>query len=550
MTKRFLHRQNPILVLKYKLFLGSSYMSVINSVFEFGGGVLSGVANLRRRTKVLVGLGIFGSILAVLFLGGSDEVTTDVLVKPPVVTVGTVASVLGGDTATFVGTVRSVSEADIQAERGGRVTAVRVKAGDVVRAGAVIATLDNAAEQASVLQAQGAYESALAAGRQSTVGVAEATTALDTARSNAVTAIAGAYNTSAGLVRSDIDQFFANPESSIPGLRINSYGQVNAINQARVALSDTLSAWQRESTALTTSADMSQAIATARTNVGAVINLTDLLLAALNRDTSSDTVSVNQRTARIASLTSARGSLLALQTSLQGSLTAISAAEDALARAQIAGSTSGAPSASAAQIKQALGSLRAAQANLEKTILRSPITGTIEVLQVKTGDFLSPQTSVARVAGGQGLEVSIFVGENDSDKFVLGDMVTINGSATGTVVNIAPAFDSVTKKREVKVATTDSSLVGGASVSVALSSMAATSSRPATLQVPITAVKFSDVDGVVFVVVDNKLQAKPVTLGPINGSFVTILTGIDMTTEFVLDARGKTDGEVVEVASK
>jgi len=55
---------------------------------------------------------------------------------------------------SLVGTVRAVSEAQIQAERGGRVTSVRVKAGDFISAGTIIATLENASEYASLLQAE------------------------------------------------------------------------------------------------------------------------------------------------------------------------------------------------------------------------------------------------------------------------------------------------------------------------------------------------------------------------------------------------------------
>ncbi|MFM2424125.1 MAG: hypothetical protein RLZZ70_516 [Candidatus Parcubacteria bacterium] len=505
---------------------------------------------LSVKSKVVVaGCVLAVAVLAVTLLGGTTTPTEEVVTKPPLVTVGTVASTLGADGATFVGTVRSVSEADIQSERGGRVTTVRVKAGDVVRAGAIIATIENASEQAAVLQAQGAYEATLAAARQSSVGIDEAKTARDATLNNTVTTISSSYSTVAGLVRTDIDPFFASPESSFPALRIDGYGATEQIRDERIAVSNSLRQWQTEASTITANSNLTEAVMVARKNIDTVITLVDSLLVALNRDTATESVAVTTRTARIAQLTGVRTNLLALKTTLQGSLTNLANAEDAVTRAQIAGGSNGGPTASSAQIKQALGSLRSAQANLEKTILRSPITGTVEVLQVKTGDFLSPQTSIARVAGGQGLEISIFVGENDADKFVLGDTVTINNNATGTVVNIAPAFDAVTKKREVKVATTDASLVGGTSVSVSLATTA-TSSRPMTLQVPITAVKFTDTAGEVFVVVDNKLESRQVTLGPINGSFVTILSGIDATTEFVLDARGKTAGEVVEVSTK
>jgi hypothetical protein len=50
-----------------------------------------------------------------------------------------------------------------------------------------------------------------------------------------------------------------------------------------------------------------------------------------------------------------------------------------------------------------------------------------------------------------------------------------------------------------------------------------------------------------FTVVDGKLKSVPVELGPIVGSLITIVSGIERTTEFVLDGRGRAEGQQVEV---
>jgi multidrug efflux pump subunit AcrA (membrane-fusion protein) len=67
------------------------------------------------------------------------------------------------------------------------------------------------------------------------------------------------------------------------------------------------------------------------------------------------------------------------------------------------------------------------------------------------------------------------------------------------------------------------------------------------ITIPITAIKFTDTTGSVFVVENEKLVARPVVLGTVSGSMVTVLEGIDATTPFVVDARGKTAGESVLV---
>ncbi|MCU0678157.1 MAG: HlyD family efflux transporter periplasmic adaptor subunit [Candidatus Pacebacteria bacterium] len=485
-----------------------------------------------------------GAVLVLLFSGSAPE-EAPATAKVPEVKVGTVSSLTAANTATFVGTVRAVSEADIQTDRGGRVTSVRVAAGARVAPGTIIATLENASEQASVLQAQGAYQAALAASRQSTLGVAEANTALESANRNAVTAVSSAYNTTAGVVQTDIDIYFSNPNSALPGLRTNGFGETLAINSARVALQSTLTNWQRESLALTAVGNLDRAVEDSRRYVGEVISLTDSLISALSRDTDGGADAAAARATQIDKLTTARGSLLGVQSSLQGTLSNLDAARDAKTRAEINASNNTGASAADAQITQALGSLRAAQANLEKTILRTPIGGVVEVLRIKTGDFLTPQTSIARVAGAQGLEVSIFAGENDRNLFAVGDTVTIGETATGTVVNIAPAIDSLTQKTEIKVAITGTDLVNGDTVSVALGTT--TSRVNTTIQVPITALKFTDTAGSIFVVENDRLKQVPVEVGAISGSLVTIESGLDATTEFVLDARGRVVDEQVTV---
>jgi len=519
---------------------------------NFLRSVVDRVGRFVRSPWTKKKLGITGAIVAVLLMfvvmifGGTEPEQEVATTLPPVVRVATIASLEGADTATFVGTVRSVSEADIQSERGGRVTSVRVAAGATVAAGTIIATLENASEQAALLQAQGAYEAALAAGRQSEVGVSEAATALDRTEATTVTNIAAAYNSVLGTVKTEIDIYFANPQSPVPGLRINGQGSTEQINQARVALNQSLGRWQTESNQLTPNSNLDAAISNARQYTGETIALVDLLIGALSRNTSGDGAADAARKADIARLTGVRSGLLGIKSSLQNDAATLAGARDAVTRAQINANNSG-PSAANAQITQALGALRAAQANLEKTIFRSPITGTVEVLRVKTGDFLSPQTQVARVAGCRGLEVSVFIGEFDRPQFVVGEMVRINDTATGTIVNIEPAIDPVTRKSEVKIATSDTTLVNGDTVSVSLASSGVSTTTTTRLQVPITAVKFTDTDGVVFTVENNRLKALPIEVGPINGSLVTVLSGIDATTEFIIDARGKTDGEEVEV---
>jgi multidrug efflux pump subunit AcrA (membrane-fusion protein) len=110
---------------------------------------------------VVVLLALIGGAVALARSGSTapadDQIRT--------VTVQSVSSLGGGsDSVSIVGNVRSVTQADLLAQAGGTVEAVHAHIGSVVPAGYVVAELDNATERAQVLQAQGAYDAAVAAG--------------------------------------------------------------------------------------------------------------------------------------------------------------------------------------------------------------------------------------------------------------------------------------------------------------------------------------------------------------------------------------------------
>ena len=87
------------------------------------------------------------------------------------------AGALGGaQSFSAVGSVTAISEARLVTEGSGRVTAVYAGIGDNVPAGKILAELENSSERASLLQAQGAYESALVSGTGASISLTDAKT--------------------------------------------------------------------------------------------------------------------------------------------------------------------------------------------------------------------------------------------------------------------------------------------------------------------------------------------------------------------------------------
>lgn len=511
------------------------FMTMIQFFKQYKGNMY-----IQAATAILITL-----IIAVVIRFGSSGSENTGEVVLPAVTVSSAASLSGSDAISLIGTVRAFTEAQITAEQSGRVTSVNTTLGARVSAGQVLATLENASEQAAVLQAQGAYEAALAASAQSGVGVSEAQTALQNAENNAVSTFRQSYNSANNIIFGSIDTFFSNPQGTIPGLKID--GNTSFLNGERVAFQTILKEWQSRSSQINTDSNLRAELLYARTQTERTIALVDSFITIFNSGRNMGGYSEAELQSFSASFTQLRSQLINNRVAIDSALTALSSGEDAVRRAEIA-SSGGTVSASDAQIKQALGSLRAAQANLAKTILRSPISGTVNSLNIKLGDFVNSFDTVSVVANNNALEIVTFVGDLEKDQIVEGETVLIEGEYEGIITQIAPAVDSQTKKTEVRIATDNTNIANGDTVRITKTS-ATTTTQVAdnALYIPITAIKFEATDGYVFIVENEMLVAKPVKTGTIRGSKVEILEGLAATDEFVVDARGLSAGTKVQV---
>lgn len=501
-------------------------------------------------------------VLAVAgFVYKTKSTQTDPITEtlPPLVTVDIAGNLASNSSLRIIGSVEAVSQAELKSEVGGRVTVVNSQLGATVSAGAVLAQLENANERAAVLQAEGSYEAALAAANQSDLSVSQAENNLKTAQSNvtaakdAITSLSqSSYTTANEIVVQQMDQFYINPRVLEPRLRIDPRTQENYLVTERIRFRTMLEDWRVSS--FDTSLDARETLASIEANTKAVIGVVDVFIALLPREDDSPFFSDAQLEAALANFTAARSQLNTIlsavntnRANLNSAEQALASAEEALLQAQIGG-TGGDVSAADAQVKQALGALRSAQANLAKTIISTPIAGEVNELTVKVGDFVSPQTTIATVANNNALEVTAFVGSLDRERLAVGQTVRIDGLYEGVVTTIANAINPSTKKYEVKIATESDQLTNGNTVLIELTESATVSTD--TLYVPITAIKFTNTAGAVFVVENEILVQKSVEIGKIQGDFVEITNGISATDEIVVDVRGLVSGQQVEVITE
>jgi multidrug efflux pump subunit AcrA (membrane-fusion protein) len=467
-------------------------------------------------------------------LSGTGEIAGVTDAKPSV-HVARVSDLMSGNTLSIVADVTSVSEAKISAESGGRIVHVRARLGDFVSAGQILAEIENGSQRAAVLQAEGALDAAKAS-------APNVENSLENAQNSAVNALLSAYATTENTVHDTIDEVFVNPEVTYRRfLILSSDSQAKMkLENDRGALSAIIARQAPLSQSLSTSADLEAELVMTETELRTLRAYLDLLIKTLNAGIPSQEMDASDIAAHLAAASAAR-------TSVTASLSSITAAKASLAAALTASGESGTISSSAASVKQAQGAYNAALAALEKTIIRSPISGSLNNFTIKLGDFVSPTQQVAVVSNNGSLEAIAYITEEDRGRVMVGDEATFEGGIKGTVSRIAPALDPVTHRIEIRIALPKTSpFTNGQSVRLELGKSAAVPTN-GPLAIPITALKIQSNRTIVFTVVDNKLVVKEIKIGKLSGDSVQVSEGLTADTEIVADARGLKEGDEVVV---
>ena len=496
-------------------------------------------------------LALLGIGYLVFFAGSNTADTKQVEITQSSVELITAAGSTSGSSFSAIGTVQAISEAQLKAETGGQVTGVYTEIGKLVRAGAILAQTENARESASLLQAQGSYEAALAGGAQGDSGVRDAKNGLLSAQNAAVTTYKSTFTAVSGVLFGTIDQFFSDPGSTIPGVRLSS-GYTEFLNKERVALRKTLPEWKNKAVELKASDDLEGALNEAAVNTKKVLAITDAFIDILNKKTPNIQYSEADIRALGSSFNGVRAGLVGNLAAIDGARTGLVQAAEGVKRAELSGSGSGV-TLSGAQLKIALGSLRSAQAAYEKTLVRTPISGVVNALYLKKGDYVSPGTDAAIVANNKGLQIETAINQADRDLLNIGDPVKINDTENGSILAIAGAVDPTTGKIAVKISINDdAALENGTVAKITLTSTKQVdTSAPVAVKIPLAAIKLLASGPVVFSVDENSaLVALPIVLGPVTVDSVLVESGLRNDQKIVKDARGHKAGEVVTVINK
>jgi multidrug efflux pump subunit AcrA (membrane-fusion protein) len=457
----------------------------------------------------------------------------------------------------LVGTVTSVSEATIRSESSGRLTRVYKKLGDSVYAGGIIAEFDNSGERASLLQAEGAYEQAKAARSITRLNSGQADTSLNDTKKQAVNTIISAYATMDDAVRGKADTSFTDPkfEQVRLLLSIPDANLATSLAAKRKTIEKLLNTREEKNKIINENSDLLIELTTIQNEAQIIKLYLDDLYTAYSKGIADSNFNQAAIDAGKANVQIARQSISGTIAGLVVTRTGLNAS---MAANQVAGN--GSPSAGSiatadAQVKQALGAYDAAAARLEKTVIRSPITGTLNSLSISTGDYIGSFTQVAVVSNNGALEVLSFVTEDDAKRITVGSPVSIDTNVQGVVTRIASAIDPTTKKIEVRIGIKDvkSSLINGQSVSINITknkqNLAKNPNAP--IVIPLSALKLTPYGANVFTLsASSTLVAVPVKEGAILGEQIQILDGLRGDENIVVDARGLKEGQTVVISQE
>jgi len=472
------------------------------------------------------------------------------------------------------GEVKSQTQGDLRAQSAGVITSVNAHVGQRVAAGTIIASIENASERASVSQARASVAQATAAltkvqggTRSEQLAVLEtntknATQALTEAQTAARNTLLSMYATSNATFEGGVDTMFDNADGANPRLVFGSRNST-ALTKAeheRFLLQGII---ERQVAAANVVSNMNgdkvrAEIDTLEKEMAQMKTALDDLITALDGAIESSTITSATIASYKTTAATARANVLAALTTLSATRGALNSAQNAVTVAKenesqgVTGAQQEDIDVAQSQLDSTQAALAQAIAQLEKTLVRAPVTGVVTILTVNTGDFVTSFQDVGLVANENALEVETYISANAINRIAVGGRALINRTHEGVITSIAPGIDPVKRQVEVHIALTSDStdLPHGSRVSVEFLNLVNHQSdeEPKKILVPVSALKLVGDEAYVFIVnSESKLEALPVVLGNVVQSSVEISEGIESDTEIVLDARGLNTDDLVVI---
>lgn len=410
----------------------------------------------KGKKRVWIPAIIVVIIILINIKGGSTKVGTYIYEVQPKEFVQTVS---------LTGKVIAAKNVDMAFELAGRVSRVNVKVGDTVKAGQVLASLENG-DYASALQKNYALtlsENARLRDIQSgskQADVSLANSEVEKAKQEVLInkqvfldQLQDIYDKANDAVRSKIDGSFKNPRSSNPEF-IYSIDQNTALRASlsmdRLKIGEMLTKWGTDITG-----DNLQNIRTYISATQKFIADANTAISIVAEKTGTNDFTYNEVITRKADINTARTSFatavnafnqadLAYNTSLN----TLKLAEQRLAVKSKGTSTD--LDIQRANVQSAAAGVQSAEAMLAKTVIRAPFDGIITKADIKVGEISSPNTPILAMLNDGEYQIETYVSENDVAKLAVNQPVRVTLDAYGRDVFFDAAIISVDPAETLK----------------------------------------------------------------------------------------------------
>lgn len=323
---------------------------------------------------------------------------------------------------TANGIVTAATEDSLAFQKSGTLSSVNIVVGDHVTAGEVLATLDNTSDIAAVASAQATL--AELSRNLTPQEQAVASTTLETAKKNAVAAVADAYNTIQSAIVNDSNTLFVSPQSANPKFIVPTatFAQEQQVEVEQVKTITLLQAWGTEIAAGTTSTNT--LLTNAKKYTDDVASLINDISTAVTAFSHAGTLTQASTVATyLIAANNANTAVVNAENEITNAQTALATAESNY-NLKLAGNTPQTIAAQAAIVEQA-------QATLAEDSLTAPVDGTVTQSNGNVGETVTANTPFIHIISDTPYQVDTYLSEDSIGLIALNQDATVTLDAYG-----------------------------------------------------------------------------------------------------------------------
>ena len=350
---------------------------------------------------------------------------------------------------SVTGKVKPASNVDLSFEKGGRIAYVYRDVGARVGIGESLVALQSGDISAQLAQAranakaQSARLAELKGGsRPEDILVSEVD--VENARLDVINGIKSGYVNSDDAIRNKVDQLMSNPRSASPQFNFSTTDSQlkNDIQNGRQTIESMLVLWSAKLPALDSVQNVSSYATEAKSNLQIVQSYLDKVAFVVNSLQSSSSLSQTTLDAYKAAILTGRTNVTNAVDSLAGSLEKLRTAESKLALKK-AGTIKEQIDAQEAEVESAEANILNLEAQLAKTVIRSPIAGIVTRQDAKAGEIANAGTILTSVISDSKYEIEANVAEADIAKIKIGNTAQVTLDAYGNDVVFTAIITSI-----------------------------------------------------------------------------------------------------------